>query len=342
MPIDVHAHCVPPSILENVEARAADFGISVVRQPPSCACAIHFDYGLKVRPFFPKLIEPLAERLDGMAKQGVDRQVLSCWADIFGYGLPLPQARAWHRFLNEHLAHLCAGHPQSFAMLASVPLPYAQEAAAELEYAVTQLGAVGAVVAANVEGVNLGEIDLDPLWSAAVALDVAVFIHPVQAQPSARAAKFGLAQIVQYTADTTFCVGSLIFSGVLDRFPTLRLLLSHGGGTFPYLAGRFDCMHERMDRKAQGDVAVQPPSTYLQRFYYDTILHDPSILRWLAERVTVDRVVLGSDYSFPPADRDPVATVRRARFSEAEIRRIVEENPVILFPRLAPNRSRPI
>lgn len=334
MPIDVHAHYVPPSILDSVEARAGDFGLSVVKHPPSCACAFHFDYGLKVRPFFPKLVEPVGERIDTMARQGVDRQVLSSWADIFAYGLPRERAQPWHRFLNQHLADLCASHAQRFSMLASVPLPHAEAAAAELEHAVKQFGAVGAVIAANVEGTNLGELDLDAFWQTAVELDVGVFIHPVQAQPNPRSAKFGLSQIAQYTVDTTLCVGSLIGTGVLDRFPELRLLLSHGGGTFPYLTGRFDCMRERMDRTAQGDVALQPPSAYLKRFYYDTILHDPSILRWLAERVSVDRIVLGSDYSFPPADLDPMATVRMAGFPPADIRAITEDNPRVLFPLL--------
>ena len=334
MPIDVHAHYVPPSILDAVEARAGEFGLSVVKHPPSCACAIHFNYGLKVRPFFPKLIEPVSDRLRDLDKQGIDRQVLSSWCDIFGYGLPKEQARSWHRFLNEHLAGLCSGNPGRFSMLASVPLPHAQESAAELEHAVKQQGAVGAVVAANVDGTNLGELDLDAFWQTACDLDVGVFIHPVQAQPIPRSSKFGLSQIAQYTVDTTLCVGSLIGSGVLDRFPKLRLLLSHGGGTFPYLTGRFDCMHARMDRAAQGDVAQKPPSAYLKRFWYDTVLHDPAILRWLAERVSVSRVALGSDYSFPPADNDPVATVRAAGFSDAEIKAIVEDNPREIFPKL--------
>jgi len=334
MPVDVHAHYVPPSIVDTVEDRARDFGLSVVRHPPSCACAFHFDYGLKVRPFFPKLIEPMADRLAAMDGQGIDRQVLSSWADIFAYGLPTEQAQAWHRFLNNHLAELCQARPDRFAMLASVPLPYAHEAAAELDHAVRNRGAVGAVVAANVEGVNLGELDLDAFWAAACEHDVGVFIHPVQAQPSPRSAKFGLSQIAQYTVDTTLCVGSLIGAGVLDRFPKLRLLLSHGGGTFPYLTGRFDCMHARMDRSAQQDIAAAPPSAYLKRFYYDTILHDPSILQWLAGRVSVERIVLGTDYSFPPADLDPMSTVRAAGFSAAEMRVIAEENPRRLFPLL--------
>lgn len=335
MPIDVHAHYVPPSLIETIEGRAQEFGLSVVKHPPSCSCALHFDYGLKIRPFFPKLIEPLDQRLEAMDLQGVDHQVLSAWADIFAHGLPRPQALAWHRYLNEHMSALCRQHDRQFSMLASVPFPFAQESAAELEYAVKNLGAVGAVVAANVEGVNLGELDLDAFWQTVVDLNVAVFIHPVQAQPSPRSAKFALSQIAQYTVDTTFTVGSLIFSGVLDRFPSLRILLSHGGGTVPYLAGRFDCMHERMDRSQQGDVAQAAPSSYLRRFYYDTILHDPSILNWLASRVSVDRIVLGSDYSFPPADLDPVGTVHKAGFSEQEIKTILERNPRVLFPRLA-------
>ena len=338
MPVDVHAHYVPPSLLHTLASRAQEFGISVVPHPPSCSCAIHFDHGAKIRPFFPKLVEGVEQRLGGMAEQGVDRQVLSMWADIFGYGLPAAQAQRWHRFLNQHLSTLCQQHDAHFSWLASLPLAPPHDAAAELEHAVTQGGAVGGVVAANVEGVNLGELDLDAVWQMAVDLDVAVFIHPVQAQPNARTAKFALSQIAQYTFDTTCCVGSLIFSGVMDRFPTLRLLLSHGGGTFPYLTGRFDVMHERMDRAGQGDVALHSPSTYLRRFWYDTILHDPAILRWLADRVSVERIALGSDDSFPPADRDPVGTVRRAGFSAPEFDAITEHNPRALFPRL-PSRQ---
>lgn len=334
MPIDVHAHYVPPTILDEVESQASRFGLSVVQHPPSCACALHFNYGLEVRPFFPKLIEPVETRIAAMEKQGVTRQVLSCWTDIFAYGLSADQGKAWHRFLNEHLARLCASKPDRFSLLASVPLPHAQESADELQYCVRELGAVGAVVAANVENVNLGECDLDAFWQTVCDLDVGVFIHPVQAQPSPRTAKFALSQVAQYTVDTTLCVGSLIGAGVLDRFPKLRLLLSHGGGTFPFLTGRFDIMHKRMDKAAQRYVAQEPPSAYLERFWYDTILHDPSILKWLASRVSVERIALGSDYSFPPADLDPVGTVKAAGFSDAEQRTIFEDNPRALFPRL--------
>jgi aminocarboxymuconate-semialdehyde decarboxylase len=332
MPIDVHAHYVPHRLIDTLEDSAREFGVSLVKTPSQCA--LHFDYGLKIRPFFPKLIEPVEQRLAGMAAQGVTCQVLSVWPDIFAYGLPAPTAARWHRLLNECLSELCSRHSGEFALFASVPLPDAVAAAREAEYAMTQLGAAGLVVAANVEGTNLGEVPLDELWDTAVRLAAPVFIHPVEAMPPPRVAKFALAQIAQYTFDTTLCVGSLIFSGVLDRFPSLRLILSHGGGAFPYLLGRFDCMHARMDRAAQRDVAAAAPSSYIRRFHYDTILHNPMQLRWLAEAVSVERVVLGSDYSFPPADLDPIGTVRKAGFSDADVRKILDDNALELLPRL--------
>ncbi len=320
MPTDVHAHYVPPSILDALETRAAEFGVSLVKAPPSCA--LQFDHGLRVRPFFEKLVEPVERRFAGMAQQGIDRQVLSIWADIFA---------GFSTSTSAHCARGTAGISPCWPRFRCRTL---RPAAAELEHAVNELGAVGAVVAANVEGVNLGELDLDEFWHVAVELDVAVFIHPAQPAALPRTTRFALAQIAQYPHDTTLCVGSLIFAGVLDRFPRLRILLSHGGGTFPYLSGRFDCMHGRMDRAAQGDVAAREPSAYLTRLYYDSILHDPALLRWLATRVPVDRIVLGSDYSFPPADHDPLGTLRRARFSRVDFEKIVDANPRALFPRL--------
>src|SRR5205814_8863135 len=117
-----------------------------------------------------------------------------------------------------------------------------------LEHEVRGLGEGGAVAAARVEGTNLGELPLDEYWATAVELDVPVFLHPVQPNPTPRTRRFAMNQVVQYTLDTTLCVGSLIGAGVLDRFPSLRLILSHGGGTLPYVIGRFDVMFQRSDR----------------------------------------------------------------------------------------------
>lgn len=330
MPIDVHAHYVPRTVVERVQAEGARFGISVIEPEPGCH-ALRFGHGLQVRPFFAKLVEDSAKRIAGMTANGIDRQILSTWMDILGYGLEPERGAAWHRLLNESLAAVCHRHPDRFSMLASGPLPDAARAARELEHAVRQLGAVGAVAATNVEGTNLGELSLDEYWAAAVELGVPVFLHPTQPVPMPRTRRFALNQIVQYTFDTTLAVGSLVSSGVLDRFPTLTLILSHGGGALPYLIGRFDVMHERSDRAAAGIAATSPPSAYLRRMYHDTILHDAQALSYLASRVGIDRLVVGSDDGFPPADHDPLGSLRRAGFGADDIHRIADVNPHRLF-----------
>ena len=332
MPIDTHAHYVPPQLIDAVAARGKDIGVRLVRSdgaPP----ALHFDYGFKVRPFFPRLIEPVAERRAWLDAQGIDLQIVGTWPDIFGYGLPAEACVAWHRMLNDTLAAWCADNTDRFAWLASVPLIDAAAAAAELERALG-LGACGVIISSNVENTNLGELALDPFWRKAEALGLPVLIHPVLVGPAPRAAKFGLAQVAQYTFDTTLGIGSLLMSGVLDRFPRLKLVLSHGGGAYPYLAGRFDIMHRRMDRAAQGDVAAKLPSAYAAQMAYDSIVHAPKALRFLIDVVGLDNVVLGTDYSFPPADMEPLALLRSAGLSAAETDAIADANPRRVFARL--------
>ena len=204
----------------------------------------------------------------------------------------------------------------------------------ELERAVAR-GAVGAILPTNVEGANPGELALDRFWAIAETLDAPVLLHPVMTTPAPRARRFALAQIAQYTFDTTLGLGSLIFSGVLDRFPRLLLVLSHGGGAFPFLAGRFDAMHERMDRAGQGDVAQAAPSSYARRLAFDTIVHAPGPLRLVSELAGLEQMVLGTDCPFPPADLDPLGLLRRAGLTPAQIDMVAEANPRRIFARLA-------
>jgi len=332
MVIDVHAHYVPQRLIAEIDQHGASFGVAAIKTADSPP-ALQFDYGFKVRPFFPKLVEQVDERRGWLASRGIDRQVVATWPDIYGYGLNRKNCATWHRLLNETLAAWCADNSEHFSWLASVPMPNTDDAVAELEWSLAH-GAVGIMVAANVENVNLGEVELDPFWQQAERLKVPIVIHPVMVAPSARVAKFALAQIVYYTADTTMGVGSLMFSGVFDRFPGLSVILSHGGGCLPYLIGRFDLMHHRMDRAAQRDVARDNPSIYAARMAYDTICHAPHVLKFLAASVGVEHLVLGTDYSFPPADLDPLKSLKEAGFTAGEIEAVTDRNARRLFPRL--------
>lgn len=327
MTIDIHAHYIPAELVARLRDSKSDLGVTVVDGAATPALA--FDYGFKVRPFFPKLVETAAERTAWLDSQKIDRQFVATWPDIYGYGLAREKCAAWHRLLNDTLAAWCADHPR-FGFIGSVPLPDADDAVAELTR-IKQAGAIGIMLPANVENINIGELALDPLWAKAEALNCPVILHPVLVGPAPRAAKFGLVQSTQYTFDTTLGTGSLLFSGVLDRFPKLTVVLSHGGGAFPYLAGRFDIMHQRMDRAAQGDVVQNAPTAYVSRFAYDSILHHGAPLRYLADLAGIDRIMMGTDYSFPPADLSPLATLKAAGFTAAQLEDITVGNALRLF-----------
>jgi aminocarboxymuconate-semialdehyde decarboxylase len=329
--IDIHAHYVPAALIAAARRERARLGVRLVED--AATPALHFANGFKVRPFFPKLIEPVEQRIAWLDDKKIDYQLVATWPDIYGYGLAPEQRAAWHRVLNDTLAAWCSENTTRFGFIASVPLPSADDAAAELGR-VVEIGAVGVMVPANVEGTNLGELKLDAFWAKAEVLRLPVILHPVMATPAPRAMKFALAQSVHYPFDTTLGAGSLIFSGVLDRFPRLELVLAHGGGAYPYLAGRLDLMHARMDRQAQGDVATRAPSEYLSVLAYDSIVHSAKSLRFLADLVGIERLLLGTDYSFPPADLDPLASLRAAGFDDGQVQAIACDNVRRIFPRI--------
>jgi aminocarboxymuconate-semialdehyde decarboxylase len=333
VPIDVHAHYVPPQLLAAIKSAGKDIGVQLT---PSSAAqpVLQFDYGFKVRPFFPRLVEPVAQRNMWLDEQGIDRQIVGTWPDIFGYGLAPAACIAWHQMLNDTLAEWCADNANRFSWISSVPLIDAEAAGRELERSIG-IGAIGVIISSNVENANIGELNLDPFWRKAESLGTPVLIHPVLVSPSPRIAKFALAQIAQYTFDTTLGVGSLLMSGVLDRFPRLKLVLSHGGGAYPYLAGRFDIMHQRMDRAGQGDIATKMPSAYASQMSYDSIVHAPKALKFLIDVVGHENVLLGTDYSFPPADMEPLALLRATGLSKADIEMIADANPRRTFTRLS-------
>jgi aminocarboxymuconate-semialdehyde decarboxylase len=317
MYIDIHAHYVPPRVLSVIERDASPYGVQLIEAAGGGRC-LHFTQGLTIRPFFPQLLD-LEERWRAMAQAGVDRQILSVWADLFGYGLPAAAGARWHRLLNDSLCEVVRQHPQRLSALVSVPLQDAQRAARELEYGIRQGGAVGGVIAANIEGTNLGEAPLDEFWAAATELDVPLFVHPTQPVAAPRTRQYGMQQVIQYVYDTTATVGSLIFSGVLDRFPSLKLILAHGGGFFPYQIGRFDRIYRNL---AAPTAPSQAPSAYRRRFFYDTILHDAAALRYLRDRVGSDRLLLGTDYPFPVDEPAPVRLLAQAGCTEEEIAQV--------------------
>ena len=327
MNIDVHAHLMPQQALDIMERDSSLYNVSM-KEVPNLGHCLSFDPGPTIRPL-PQGLRDFDMRWEYMERAGVDHEILSVWADCLGYSLEPDKGAAWSRLLNETTAEVVQQHPDKLSLMATVPLQDGEMAARELEYGVKQCGAVGCVIAANLNGGNLDSPSLSPFWSAASELEMPIFIHPTQPVPLPRTAVYNLAVICQYTYDSTVTVGCLMGGGVLDNYPQLDFILSHGGGYYPFQVGRFDKVFGSYP--GRGDYPKGAPSSYLKRFYYDTILHAPEPLVFLKDLVGVDRLLMGTDFPFPVQDLEPLAIYQRAGLTEAEVQAICCDNCLRLF-----------
>lgn len=327
--LDVHAHFVPPRAVEEARRRPDAYGVGVEMLADG-RHRLAFPGSGWTRPLLPKLVE-LAERRRAMAASGVGRQLLAPWMDVVGYALPPDAGRRWSRLLNASLAETLAEEGAgTFAGVATVPLQDPAGAAAELEHAVGALGLSGVQIGTNVLGVPLGAAGLEPFWAAAIATHAAVILHPWHVAGEDRLGAHGLLQLLGYPFDTTLAAASLVLDGVADRFPELSVILVHGGGFFPYQAGRLGRGHHLAGGRGRA------PLDALRWFYYDTITHWAPPLRYLAEVAGADRLVLGSDYPFDVGDPDPVASVRGAGLGAPAERAILGDTARALFGLAAP------
>ena len=229
---------------------------------------------------------------------GVDVQVLSTVPVMFSYWAKPSRALDLARRLNDHIAGLQAARPARFVGLGTLPLQDPVLAIRELERCVRDLGLAGIQIGSNVNGANLDSPELFPVFEAAQQLGAAVFVHPWEMLGRERMARYWLPWLVGMPAETSLAICSLIFSGVLERLPRLRIAFAHGGGAFPGTFGRiahgFDV---RPDLVAVANAV--PPREYLRRLYVDSLVHDPAMLRYLVELMGAERIALGSDYPFP-------------------------------------------
>ncbi|NNC40816.1 MAG: amidohydrolase family protein [Acidimicrobiia bacterium] len=306
MTIDVHAHCIPETVMETLSQDGERFGIQIIGDGDRRQAVVAGR--VTTGPLRGDLVD-LDHRLATMDRSGVDMQMISSWIDLTAYALTPDEGSRFSRMYNEGLAGTVAEHPDRFLALSTVPLQTPAVAAAELRFAVGELGMAGVEIAATVDGAELDDRDLDPFWKAAADLRCLVLIHPYNPLAGRNVKRYFLGNAVGRPAETSIGVAHMVMGGVFERYPDLQVCVVHGGGFLPYQAGRLDRAYHAKPGLAAANLS-RPPSDWLKGLFYDTVTHSPEVLAFLIEFAGIENVLLGTDFPFEMGDDDPVATVR--------------------------------
>ncbi len=265
----------------------------------------------------PKM-EQVEVRLADMDEMGVDVQAVSLSPyHMFLWAEGELGVRAFNA-VNDDLAELHADHPDRFFPLGAVPLQDTDATIAELKRISAQLGFKGIEIATHVEGEEISTPRLEPFWDLVEELEMVVFIHPKGFTQTQRLQDHFFLNMIGHPLEETICAGRLIFDGVMERHPGLKIVFAHGGGYLPSYAGRFEhAYHARQDVRHG---VPRPPSEYLSRFYYDTMVFEPDQLGFLIAKYGADHVLLGTDYPYDMGEPDPLGLIQRVEgLSEREV-----------------------
>jgi aminocarboxymuconate-semialdehyde decarboxylase len=322
--IDIHAHVIVPEVY----AVAAEHNIfSELPTDPGVTDEIRGKIKERAGLVLGRMSD-VTERIAKMDAMGVDVQVLS--ASLVHQGLEWADAQTSLRLArttNDWIAKVVAAHPARFMGLGTLPLHVPGLVVAELERCRRELGLIGVAISSSAGGLELGDPALRPFWAAAEALSAVVYIHP-GGNRDRRFKRFSLWNSVGQAFEETMAISSLMYDGVLEAFPRLKICISHGGGYMPFYMGRID---RNYLEKANTRVNMsKPPIDYLRMLYFDSCVYERPVLHHLVDKVGADRVLLGSDY--PVGETKPIEFVRETQtLSSAQKEQIVRGNAAALF-----------
>ncbi|MGW6318639.1 amidohydrolase family protein [Streptomyces sp. NPDC055099] len=344
--VDVHAHVLLPEVDAlvsglpgHLEARALD-----ARRNGPAALAVN---GPMIGERISRLTDPSA-RLAAMDAQGVDVQLVSPSPSHYHYWADEQTAEKVYRLANEATATHCSADPERLRGLGLAPLQHSDLAVRALEHALEQ-GLLGVEISSHAPSHTPGHTSslapsrtpdrglfrelsdpaYEPLWARAEETGAILFLHPFGCTLDERLDQWYLSNTVGQPTENAVALSHLIFSGVLDRHPALKVLAAHGGGYLPTHIGRSD--HAWSARSDASIACAHPPSSYLKRLHFDSLVHDPHVLRELIRAAGADRVLLGSDFPFDMGTQDPVGALRAAHLPDADFHAVRGANAAALF-----------
>jgi len=283
----------------------------------------------QLRQELDKKLTSIEQRLKDMDKMGIDVQAISTSPMQYYYRIEPDLGRQISRLINENLAKIVESHPDRFVALATLPMQEPSLAVQELEYCMKELGFRGMEIGTNIRRNELSDKQFEPLWKRAEALGAVIFLHPSGFTDTSRMKEHFLTNVIGNPLDTTFALSHIVFGGVLERYPKLKFVAAHGGGYLGHYPARMD--HAYRIRPECHDYIKRPPSYYMKKIYYDTMVFGETQLEHLVNLWGADHVVIGTDYPYDMGYYKPVDFVNGANLTRAQKEQIIGANAAKLL-----------
>ena len=324
--IDVHAHILNEDTMQMMAKEAPSLGLKLT--PIDKDFALFEVGGVPYKPY-PRGAWDLEKRFEDMKAAEVDMHVLSITPQTFLYNTEASLNTTIAALQNDQLAKHVKDHPDRFYALGTLPMQAPEKAAAELTRVMTRLGHKGVQIGSNINTKNLDDPSFEPVWAAANAHKALIMVHPTQVAGMDRYKNYYLNNLIGNPLDSTIAVASVVFGGIVERYPDIKWFFVHGGGMAPWQAGRFS--HGwKVRPEPKVHLKDHGPEKAMATLYYDTILHAQPQLECLVSLVGPDRVVLGSDYPYDMGTLECARQVKALKISDGDKKKILTDIPLKL------------